>query len=172
MAAPAHRYAAVVVCRVCGVTARMLDYWVSTGVIEPAAVFECESDAGETRRRRAYHLFDIRTLVQVKIVKELRDAGVSLQRIRFAIDKLRRKRGASWQSAWIVTDGRTVYKQTDNPAVLESLAKGEGGQKAFSVIALGATYRHVESSLKECKPFPLKRFRGAVKPWSARIASA
>ena len=127
-------------------------------MIEPVLVLECEERSGATPRRRAYHLFDLQTLVQIRIVKELRDAGVSLQRIRYAIGQLRSRHGQSWQQAWIVTDGIQIYEQTDDPSVVESLARSERGQLAFSVIALGATVRSTQARLEKCRPFPLDRF--------------
>lgn len=169
-------YAAGTACNLCGVTARMLDYWVTTEVIQPVGVFECDYEDRQARRRKAYHLFDYATLVQIKIVKDLRDVGLSLQRIRYAIQKLRKKRGKAWQAAWIVTDGRDILDYVDTPDTVESLAKGETGQLVFSVIALGATKERIQNALDRnpdrFRPFEKEQYRGTIKKWPERTISA
>jgi DNA-binding transcriptional MerR regulator len=69
------------VCRVVGITYRQLDYWATTGLVEPSV-----RDAVGSGSQRLYSFEDIVTL---KVVKRLLDAGVSLQRIRKAIEYVR-----------------------------------------------------------------------------------
>lgn len=171
-----NRYPAIVACDVCDVTPRMLDYWITTDVIQPSAVFECDPRDERTTRRKAFHLFDFDALVHIKIIKDLRDIGLSLQRIRYAIKALRNKHGNAWQSAWIVTDGKTILKRMSSPQGLESLTRGEKGQLVFSVIALGETKKRIEKALKKgaerYTPFQIERYKGTSKQWSARTISA
>lgn len=160
----------MVACKVAGVTPRMLDYWVNTGVIEPAGVFECTYPDRVASRRKAYHLFDLANIVQVKLVKELRDAGVSLQRVRYAIEQLRTTRRKSWQSEWLVTDGRGLFRIAKDPKVVLSLAKGEQGQHVFSAVALGQIATTVRRRLeaRNYQPFAADRMRGQIVTWEKR----
>lgn len=166
------RYPAIVACEVCEVSPRMLDYWVTTGVIQPSRVFESDYPGRDEKRRRAYHLFDFEQLVQIKIVKDLRDAGVSLQRIRYAIDRLRKETGNCWQKTWILTDGQRLYKKMPDPQQAVSLMKNEGGQYVFSIIAVPPACEHVRRALEPINPFRQKDFRGNLKRWKQRTRSA
>lgn len=65
------------VAAIVGVTARQLDYWADTGFIVPSV------QAGAGRGKvRLYGFVDV---VQVKVAKQLSDAGISLQKIRKAV---------------------------------------------------------------------------------------
>lgn len=177
MAGPIKKlYSAKAVCEGCSVTQRMLDYWVSTGVIEPTKVFESKYKDRGDKKRRAYHLFDFTAIVQIKIVKDLRDGGVSLQQIRFAIGCLREERGEAWQRAWVVTDGSRLYEKTENPEKIVSLMKREKGQLVFSIIAVPTACDHVSRFLERWLPFPVDRLehehRGKLKDWHERTRSA
>lgn len=169
-----YEYSAVVVCDVCRVTPRMLDYWVRTEVIRPAGVFECQSKQMAAHRRKAYHLFDFDNVVQIAIVRELRDAGVPLQRIRYAIERLREVRGNRWQSAWLVTDGRQVFERGENEELITCLQKGKAGQLVWSVVALNAVASDVRNGLSRPhnRPFQEDRFEGQRVTWEQRTRSA
>jgi DNA-binding transcriptional MerR regulator len=153
-------------CRVCKITTRTLDYWVQRGVIDPAGTITT------SKRRRTFHLFDFQDIVRAKVVKSLRDSGVSLARIMVAVEALKGRRGKSWQSAWLVTDGRGIYEVTDDPRIVESLTKGEVGQLAFSMVAIAATQEQVRTDLiaKECRPADPKRYDGVLALRNARAA--
>lgn len=158
-------YKAEIVRRVCsGVTARQIDYWVTTMVLQPAKYIET------ARRGRKFYLFGFEEIVQIQIVANLRRAGVSLQTIRGAIERLRKRRGQQWQSAWLVTDGKKIYQGTDDPEIVESLSKGESGQMAFALIAIEGTKKLVESRLKDCEPTDVRRFAGEARKWAAQSA--
>ena len=167
-----HYYSTLTACEVCSVTPRMLDYWILTKVIEPTRVYECDYEGRGEMRRRAYHLYDFDGLLRIKLVKDLRDAGISLQRIRFAMQKLRRMRGEGWQTAWILTDGKNLFHPTDNPDSLVSLMKKEKGQLVFSVIAVETASKHVTSRLKRFDPFPHQRYNGRLVAWGKATRSA
>ncbi len=69
------------VCSVVGITYRQLDYWARTGLLHPSIT---EARGSGSQRRYSYT-----DLVQLKVIKRLLDAGVSLQAARKAIDCLR-----------------------------------------------------------------------------------
>ena len=66
------------VCKIVGITYRQLDYWARTDLIRPSAAGPAD--------QRAY---SYRDLVELKVIKGLLDAGVSLQSARRAIEYLR-----------------------------------------------------------------------------------
>src|SRR5919199_118488 len=69
------------VCKIVGISYRQLDYWARTGLVRPSV-----RDAGGSGTQRLYSFQD---LLQLKVVKNLLDAGVALPQIRKAIDYLR-----------------------------------------------------------------------------------
>ncbi len=163
-------YSAKVACQACGVTARQLDYWITSGVIEPTRVLECERQDATRKRRRAYHLFDFKVLLRIKLVGDLRQAGASLQRIRDALKRLSGRRVAG--ATWLVTDGKGVFQPTNDPACLESMANQETGQFVFAAIVVGTARDHVKRQLARCERFPHDRYHGVLKQWNERTISA
>ncbi len=159
-------YQSHVVCGVCRITPRTLDYWITTEVIRPSHFYE-PKDA-----RRILFLFTFDDLVRIRIVKSLRDAGVSLQQVRHAISHLRQKHGRMWQAEWIVTDGKHVFRATPQDQVFESLSKRETGQLVFSVIALNQAKKRVAKTLtrKRFQPFDEARYDGKVRTFRRRRA--
>ncbi|MBA2774661.1 MAG: MerR family transcriptional regulator, partial [Nocardioidaceae bacterium] len=70
-------------CSAAGITYRQLDYWARTGLVEPTV-----RTAGGSGTQRLYSFRDILLL---RVIKNLLDAGVSLQQIRTAVHHLRRR---------------------------------------------------------------------------------
>src|SRR5437763_6466496 len=59
------------VCSIVGITYRQLDYWARTDLLRPSI---SEARGSGTQRRYSY-----RDLLELKVIKQLLDAGVSLQ---------------------------------------------------------------------------------------------
>lgn len=127
-------YRGPAVCRVVGITYRQLDYWATTGLVEPSV-----RDAEGSGSQRLYSFEDIVTL---KVVKRLLDVGVSLQRIRRAIDYVR-DRGLSLQNLTLASDGETVYAATDTQEVVDLLKRGQG----VFAIAVDPLYEEMEAEV-------------------------
>src|SRR5207237_3251506 len=72
------------VCAIVGITYRQLDYWARTDLLRPSI---SEARGSGTQRRYSY-----RDLLELKVIKQLLDAGVSLQSTRRAIQCLRQRR--------------------------------------------------------------------------------
>lgn len=160
-------YPAREVRQVCpGVTLRMLDYWVDQKVITPTQVLITN------RRQKLIYLFSFEDMVRIRLVKSLRDAGISLQKIRKAIKKLQNTRSKAWKASWMMTDGQTLYEPTDNPDVVESMARGEKGQLVLSIIAIASTKKDVRAKLDRCEPIKLSRYDGTPKSWREFQATA
>jgi DNA-binding transcriptional MerR regulator len=106
------------VCKVVGISYRQLDYWARTGLLTPSV-----KDAGGSGTQRLYSFQD---LVLLRTIRNLLDAGVSLQSIRKAIDYLRDQMGTEPSSATLVSDGRRVYAVTSPNEIVDLLSKGQG----------------------------------------------
>ena len=127
-------YRGPAVCRVVGITYRQLDYWATTGLVEPSV-----RDAVGSGSQRLYSFEDIVTL---KVIKRLLDAGVSLQRIRKAIEHVR-DRGLSLRHLTLASDGETVYAADDARDVIDLLKSGQG----VFAIAVEPLYTEMESEV-------------------------
>ena len=117
-------YRGPAVCKIVGITYRQLDYWARTGLVNPSVR---QAEGSGTQR-----LYSFDDIVQLRVVKRLVDTGVSLQRVRLAIDELR-DRGRSPSDVTLVSDGSSVFMVDDNAQVIDLLARGQG----VFAIALG-----------------------------------
>jgi len=115
--------------KIAGIRVRQLDYWDRTHLIKPS-VREA-SGYGSVR------LYSFNDLVQLKVVKALRDKGISLQKIRKALGYLRKNMPEAQRplaEMRFLTDGETIFVITkDEKRVIDAL---KSGQVVFS-IALG-----------------------------------
>jgi DNA-binding transcriptional MerR regulator len=143
------------VCALVGITYRQLDYWARTNLVRPSLA---EAKGSGTQRRYAY-----RDLVALKVVKQLLDAGVSLQRARRAIDCLRNEVGGDLASASLVLAGPdSVLAHTDGEVV--DLLRG--GQGVLNIVPLAPVVGALETAIEA-----LDRVRdnaaGASPGWGA-----
>src|SRR2546423_14889501 len=89
------------VCKVVGISYRQLDYWARTELVRPSI-----RDAGGSGTQRLYSFQD---LLQLKVIKKLLDAGVSLQQIRKAVDHLKAM-GEAPHGGTLRSDGVRIYE--------------------------------------------------------------
>ena len=131
-------YRGPTVCKLIGITYRQLDYWARTGLLRPSV-----ADARGSGSKR---LYSYRDLVELKVIKQLLDAGVSLQSARRAVDCLRRNLGVDLASAKLVlSGGRSVLAQT-NGEVVDLLA---GGQGVFNIVPLSGVVGELDAAIVE-----------------------
>ena len=67
-------YRGPLVCKIVGITYRQLDYWARTDLVRPSV---CDANGSGTQR-----LYSYRDLVELKVIKRLLDADISLQAAR------------------------------------------------------------------------------------------
>jgi DNA-binding transcriptional MerR regulator len=131
------------VCKIVGITYRQLDYWARTDLVRPSV---CDANGSGTQR-----LYSYRDLVELKVVKRLLDAGVSLQSARKAIEYLRTQLGVDLASAHLVLDGaRTVLAQTDDQLV-DLLHAGQG---VMQFVRLGPVVDDLQTELHALSALP------------------
>ena len=124
------------VCRIVGITYRQLDYWARTELVTPSI-----RDATGSGSQRLYSFQDRVTL---RVIKSLLDTGVSLQRVRTAVEHLS-KMERPVAAVTLISDGRGVYEADSPEAVVDLLRQGQG----VFAIALDRVWDDVESALTQ-----------------------
>ncbi len=124
------------VCKLVGITYRQLDYWARTGLVNPSV-----RAAGGSGTQR---LYSFRDLVQLKVIKKLLDAGVSLQNVRKAVVYLRQHLGTEPASVTLMSDGARIYACESEDEIIDLVKRGQG----VFAIALDKVWDDLSSSLK------------------------
>ena len=110
------------VCKIVGITYRQLDYWARTDLVRPSVM---DANGSGTQR-----LYSFRDLLELKVIKQMLDAGISLQSARKAVESLRGF-NKSLASARIVIQGASVVLAESDEQVMDLL---RGGQGVLSVV--------------------------------------
>jgi len=117
------------VSRFMGLSIRQIDYWDRTHFIKPSI--------SEASGYGSVRLYSFNDLIQLKVAKTLMDKGVSLQKIRKAINYLKKNMSEIEKplaELRFLTDGETIFVLTkDKKIIIDTL---RNGQLVFS-IALG-----------------------------------
>jgi DNA-binding transcriptional MerR regulator len=124
------------VCKVVGISYRQLDYWARTGLVRPSI-----RDAGGSGTQRLYSFQD---LLQLKVVKNLLDAGIALQQIRKAVEYLKDSK-QPLHGVTLMSDGRRIYTPDSPEAVVDLMSKGQG----VFAIAVDKVRTDLEGSLAQ-----------------------
>jgi DNA-binding transcriptional MerR regulator len=127
------------VCKLVGISYRQLDYWARTGLVTPSV-----RAAGGSGTQR---LYSFRDLVQLKVIKKLIDAGVSLQNVRKAVVYLRQHLGTEPASVTLMSDGARIYACESEDEIIDLVKRGQG----VFAIALDKVWDDLSSSLKPKK---------------------
>src|SRR3954449_6684516 len=101
-----------------GITYRQLDYWARTDLVRPSVA---DAKGSGSQRRYSY-----RDLLELKVIKSLLDAGVSLQSARRAIEYLRKNLGEDVASANLVIDGGGSVLARSGEEIVDLLRRGQG----------------------------------------------
>jgi DNA-binding transcriptional MerR regulator len=111
-------YRAPEVVKLVGVTYRQLDYWARTGLVKPSV-----RDASGSGTQRLYGFQD---LVLLRSIKNLLETGVTLQKIRKAVDYLRLHLGEAPQEMTLMSDGRNIYAAKSTDEIIDLMQQGQG----------------------------------------------
>ncbi|HDK45400.1 MAG TPA: MerR family transcriptional regulator [Actinobacteria bacterium] len=125
------------VCHLVGITYRQLDYWARTGLLRPS--LKAARGSGSQR------LYSFGDVVQLKVVKRLLDAGMSLKKIRQAIEILRVQLQSDRPLAdvTLLSDGLTIYAAHSSQEVVDVFRRGQG---VFG-IAVGPVQKELEGEV-------------------------
>ncbi len=147
------------VCKIVGITYRQLDYWARTDLIRPSVA---DARGSGTQRRYSY-----RDLVELKVIKGLLDAGVSLQSARKAVEYLRTNLGEDIATASLVIDGSgSVLVRTDGELV-DLVRRGQG---VLSIVALGGVKEALDAAITELHK-PAEAEHETVAPATAEASA-
>lgn len=124
------------VCKIVGITYRQLDHWDRTGLLSPT--LKAARGSGTQR------LYSYKDVVVLRIIKQLLDSGVTLQRARKAIDFFRDSIGEDLASASLVLGASDSVLARDGDELLDLL---RGGQGVFNVVPLSGVVTDVESGI-------------------------
>jgi len=123
-----------------GITYRQLDYWARTDLIRPSLT---DASGSGSRRRYAY-----RDLLELRIVKQLLDAGIKLETVREVFKELRSLVGDDIASANLVIDGASVSLPLDDGELLSLVKKGQG---VLNVMNLGQCQSDLDARIVELR---------------------
>jgi DNA-binding transcriptional MerR regulator/predicted RNase H-like HicB family nuclease len=101
-----------------GISYRNLDYWATTGLVRSSI----RPAAGKGTRR----VYAFEDLVALRLVKQLRDAGVPLQAIRRAVRYLQAHADRPLTTLALLADGRRILALTDDPRkMIDATSEGQ-----------------------------------------------
>ena len=129
------------VCDLVGITYRQLDYWARTGLLQPSV-----SSAKGSGTRRVYSYSDV---LELKVIKKLLDAGISLQSARQAVECLRGDLGIDVASSNLVLNGTRSVLAQSNGEVVDLMA---GGQGVFNIVPLAGVVNELEADIVRLQP--------------------
>ena len=118
-----------------GITYRQLDYWTRTGLVRPSL-----ADAAGSGSRREY---SYRDLLELRVIKNLLDAGIKLEAVREVFSYLREHVTNDIASAHIVISGNNVVL-CDGDQLIDVLKKGQG---VLNVLPLAAVKLEVDTQV-------------------------
>jgi DNA-binding transcriptional MerR regulator len=124
------------VCTLIGITYRQLDYWARTGLLRPSIA---DARGSGTQRRYSYH-----DVLELKVIKQLLDAGISLQRARRAIECMRQGMGGDLAAANLVLVGTSSVLAHSDGEVVDLL---KGGQGVLNIVPLSGVVEELNADI-------------------------
>jgi DNA-binding transcriptional MerR regulator len=142
------------------ITYRQLDYWARTGLVTPS--IRAADGSGSQR------LYSFTDVVELRIIKRLLDAGVSLRQIRTALGYLRKESGGKpLTDLTLMSDGHRIYACHSGEEVVDVLSQGQ----AVFGIAVGRVWADTEGDLAHLSADERTRSRPPV-PEERPVAEA
>ncbi len=127
------------VCGIIGITYRQLDYWARTDLLRPSLA---DARGSGTQRRYSYQ-----DLLELKVIKRLLDAGISLQSARKAIAYIRENGVDDLASADLVISGDSAVLARSGEEIVDLLRGGQGVLNI--VLSLGGVKDEVDAAVTE-----------------------
>jgi DNA-binding transcriptional MerR regulator len=124
-----------------GISYRQLDYWTRTGLIEASVA----SARGSGSRRR----YSYRDLLELKVVKNLLDAGIRLETVREVFTYLRDRLGEDVTSANLVIAGSKSVVIQSGEELIDLVRQGQG---VLNVLPLAGVKQEVDAAIVDLHP--------------------
>jgi DNA-binding transcriptional MerR regulator len=125
-----------------GISYRQLDYWARTDLIRPSLA---DASGSGSRRRYSY-----RDLLELKVVKNLLDAGIRLESVREVFSFLRDHVKTDIASAHIVIEGTSVML-CDGDELVDVVRRGQG---VLNVLPLASVKKELDEAIVDLHPSP------------------
>ena len=138
-----HGFRGPQVCGIVGITYRQLDYWDRTGLSRPSLA--------RAHGSGSQRLYSYRDLLELKVIKQLLDAGMNLQKARRAIDCLRASTTEDVATANLVLVGEGSVLLKTGEEIIDLLA---GGQGVFNVVPLAGVRDEVDAAILSLEAEP------------------
>ncbi len=138
-AASLRTFSGVQAADVVGISYRQLDYWARTDLVRPSAT---DASGSGTRREYVY-----RDLLELKVIKNLLDAGIKLESVRNVFAYLRRHVTTDVASAHIVISGKSVVL-CDGDHLVDAVRNGQG---VLNVLPLATVKQELDAKIVELK---------------------
>ena len=97
------------VCKITGLSKRQVDYWDRTHFVKPSI--------NEASGYGSVRLYAFTDLIQLKVAKALKDAGVSVQKMRKSLNYLKKHKPEienPMAELKFITDGENIFVLTSN----------------------------------------------------------
>ena len=130
------------VCKITGITYRQLDHWTTSSLIKASI---------RNLKGSGFHrVYSFQDIIQIKLVNKLREAGVSLQKIRIALKNIESILGdnINISDVSVFSDGKSIYVISDNDQMIDLLKKGQ----AVFGISLGPVHTEAEAEIFSLYP--------------------
>jgi len=130
------------VCKITGITYRQLDHWTTSSLINASI---------RNLKGSGFHrIYSFQDIIKIKLVNKLREAGVSLQKIRIALKNIQKVLGddISISDVSVFSDGKSIYVISDNDQMIDLLKKGQ----AVFGISLGPVHSEAEAKIFSLYP--------------------
>jgi DNA-binding transcriptional MerR regulator len=137
------KYTAREVRKILDLSQRKLDYWDDLGIVSPV---RSSGDKGSKNKGRGVErLYTFDDLIRLKLVRDLRTTGLSLQRIQKGLKKLRKRTLDSDPiDEMLVTDGKTFQRIRKDGKIEDMLANG---QLMFGIVSLASLEQNVRERI-------------------------
>lgn len=121
--------------QIVGISYRQLDYWARTNLVRPSL-----TEAAGSGSRRLYAYTD---LLELKVIKNLLDAGIKLESVREVFRYMRDHLKSDVASAHIVISGASVVL-CDGEQLIDVLRNGQG---VLNVLPLAGVKDEVDARI-------------------------
>jgi len=144
--------------KIVGITYRQLDYWARTDLVRPSA-----HDASGSGSRREYVYRD---LLELKVIKNLLDAGIKLESVRTVFNYLRRHVSTDVAAAHVVISGQSVVL-CDGEHLIDAVRNGQG---VLNVLPLANVKQELDASITNLKKKERDEYVASQQAHHSRLA--
>ena len=123
---------------------------IASSTTGPAPGSSCRRSS-RPRDPGTQRLYSFNDLLQLKVIKELTDAGASLQKVRQAIDYVRDQLEDDWSKVTIVTDGDRRLRVHLGRGGRRPSALGPGSARV-RVVSVEKVKEQLDGTLRELRP--------------------